>query len=441
MDKNNPFIPLFKANQFVVHPKELSKLKTFQHADTLNEYHEQVKEVIAKWYDDFFENVYPNSILTQNPAFVKAVSDGLYDGLQDQVFRKICYTEHFILEYRNTEDWYQAIVSYIERAILTFGIPAIGLNWYLFTIRHFVKEVYDSSPIDPWEFSTDKREIIIAYIDIKLNPSKEKGGEGFDLNLLHGIVQKWVDAIPDLPHFEKLKSQLENKVLLDVIFAMGKYNPYADWIEGRVRKPQEIINLLMSLTNIFLDSVDTYSLIKDGTIPLEEEVEYNEALIVELHRKTQAKLLKRYSEGELKYVVTIRKWLKKEEKFFRKIVKNRKRSSKRKDNAPKKETTFLELFKGNSERLELFWRIVKSDLNGIVNEDNEWVYDSYKSSIVACFQALEDLGFIKPIANKAQMHRMVYKEIKFSGTLKLFGNGCNPKDYKHFKELFQKSLK
>ena len=58
-----------------------------------------------------------------------------------------------------------------------------------------------------------------------------------------------------------------------------------------------------------------------------------------------------------------------------------------------------------------------------------------KSSIVACFQVLEDLQYIKKL-NRAELYRVVASKIRFEGSERLFRGDYNPTDYDNFKQDF-----
>ena len=65
-----------------------------------------------------------------------------------------------------------------------------------------------------------------------------------------------------------------------------------------------------------------------------------------------------------------------------------------------------------------------------------------KSSIVACFQALEDLDFIKKNLPKSTLQRVVATKIQFGGNEKLFRRkDWNMDDYDEFERLFKGNLK
>lgn len=118
-----------------------------------------------------------------------------------------------------------------------------------------------------------------------------------------------------------------------------------------------------------------------------------------------------------------------------KSLLNRDRSRK-----SKKGLTFLELFKNDRQRLDKFWELIKSVKVQAIDNESNWVFNSRKSSIVACFKALEDCGIIKPNVSKALLRRTIESEISFSGSERLFRNPINTQDYEEFYNLFKKYL-
>lgn len=103
-----------------------------------------------------------------------------------------------------------------------------------------------------------------------------------------------------------------------------------------------------------------------------------------------------------------------------------------------KDPTFLELFKSNQDRVHKFFKVLKS--REIIDNDKKWSHDSKrKSSIVACFQCLEDMNYIKKL-KKASLHRIIKSEINFEGNEKLFRNWFNPDDYDEFQSYFIRYL-
>lgn len=105
-----------------------------------------------------------------------------------------------------------------------------------------------------------------------------------------------------------------------------------------------------------------------------------------------------------------------------------------------KDPSFLELFRMNQERLDKFILLLQSDAIQALDKNYNWIYNSRKSSIVACFQVLEDLEFIKTVANKASLRRCIESKLNFKGDKKLFRNPINDDDYVIFKRLFSNNL-
>ena len=103
--------------------------------------------------------------------------------------------------------------------------------------------------------------------------------------------------------------------------------------------------------------------------------------------------------------------------------------------------TFLQLFRNDDDKVKKFISLLKSHNLEAIDENNIWIYPSFKSSIVACFEALKDLKLIREIPNKSQLYRVIKSKIDFEGTLKIFGNGHQKEDYNNFISKFEKHLK
>lgn len=103
--------------------------------------------------------------------------------------------------------------------------------------------------------------------------------------------------------------------------------------------------------------------------------------------------------------------------------------------------SFVQLFKNNEDRLNKFIQLLKGIHFSALDENNSWIYNSRKSSIVACFKALEELEFIKKLNNDTQLYRVVKNHIDFKGNEKLFRNQFNQDDYDDFYNKFNSHLK
>ena len=107
----------------------------------------------------------------------------------------------------------------------------------------------------------------------------------------------------------------------------------------------------------------------------------------------------------------------------------------------KNDPSFVQLFKNNEDRLNKFIQLLKGIHFSALDENSTWIYNSRKSSIVACFKALEELGFIKKLNNDTQLYRVVKTHIDFQGNEKLFRNQFNQDDYDDFYNKFKSHLK
>ena len=107
----------------------------------------------------------------------------------------------------------------------------------------------------------------------------------------------------------------------------------------------------------------------------------------------------------------------------------------------KKDMSFLELFKHNEDRVNSFFSLLTSPSIEALDKNCNWIYNNRKGSIVACFEALAELGYIKPHLKKAQLRRIVKTKINFEGSLRLFNDPYNQDDYNFFFELFKSKLR
>ena len=107
----------------------------------------------------------------------------------------------------------------------------------------------------------------------------------------------------------------------------------------------------------------------------------------------------------------------------------------------KEDPSFLKLFRNNQVKMDNFLSLLKSLHFEALDEHNDWIFNSRKSSIVACFRALEELEIIKKLNNEAQLFRVVKTKIGFEGNIKLFRNQFNQDDYDSFYSKFNTYLK
>lgn len=104
-----------------------------------------------------------------------------------------------------------------------------------------------------------------------------------------------------------------------------------------------------------------------------------------------------------------------------------------------KDLSFKQLFFNDEERVNDFFKILKRLDVEAIDEQNNWKRKP-KSSIVACFKALEKLGKIKNLDNNAELRRIVSEKINIRSTEKLFRNPYKNNDFDFFYKKFEQLL-
>lgn len=110
-----------------------------------------------------------------------------------------------------------------------------------------------------------------------------------------------------------------------------------------------------------------------------------------------------------------------------------KKISKRKK---KIDISFYALFKKDRKRMDTIIDLLKSKDVNAIDDKNTWVYSSTLNTLVSCFNALEDLEYIKSGVPRTELQRCVKTKIFFEASEKLFSNPDNKDAYKYFHKLF-----
>lgn len=358
-----------------------------------------------------------------------------FKDLRGKILTNLSYTEHHIEKRLHTDTWYEDIKAYIEYILESFGRPGIGSGKYL----QILEEILKIENFGTFDFPKQKREKLLQYIKEEHNYS-DKPKVNTDLNLLFETYQKWQSTFPNLPYFQQIK-QSEGKFPMNLVLENPAHNPYMGITKARVRSNQEFIDFLVSLTKKVLAGINTSELIKEGIISNANSYKFE--LLKATHEANQNELLGKYSEDESQYATIVHQWLKNEKVFFLEIeplIGKVPQLSKAKDTPSKvKDISWDELFKSNDQRLQHFFSLLKQPALDALDENNTWIYHRRRTSIVACFAALEDLNFIKKISG-ASLQRIVSQRINFKGSEKLFRLHYNQDDYDHFYKIFEANL-
>lgn len=431
MKPHLPFIELDKdrtiISAFNIPPPE----NCFIHKDFPNccPFHSENFKVLKNWISNNFPNCCEHHRELSKKFPLKKET---YQYVPEKILIQLIFTEKYIKQHIDKPNWYKDITYYITLNRISFGHPAIGSDRYIDGLEQTITK---SDLID-----TEKKERLLQY----LNPNYkliQKNCERTNLNVLYLIFQKWLATFPDLRHFERWKKRLHKKFPSEIIFYDQRHFEQIGLTLTKVRTEKELVNILVKSTKKLLSGLDSAKLVQTGVI--KDISSYQMETINEHHRLRQKKLLEEYTNKEIKYVKTIEKWLSNEKEYFSEIEPYIKKTnnSQDKNNIRKKEMTFLELFRNNQDKVDKFFKILRTERLDALDEDNNWIYQSTKSSIVACFEALKDLEIIKPSLSKAKLQRVVASQVHFEGNEKLFRNGFKSEDYKEFYGVFKTNLK
>lgn len=433
-----PFLQL-KVAEFRASPTDTFHLKDYSIPENFpndSQLHIELQPLINEWYDEFPDCCPRCRELPTKNWFKKED----YKNVPLKILRQLSYTEHCIKIAFNSSKWYEYITEYIDYNIRSFGEPNVGEKWYRLGVKSYITNIAQKEIA----LTDDKKEKLLQYIYDLENPPPAPTTPMTDPNVLFFLFQKWLETIPNLEFFKAFKNRYHNKAPTDLMFDVVKKNRFTGLSLMEIKKPDEFIDTLITLTKNLLHSTQTKIALQKGLISDLEQHEMD--LMFETHEKEQIKALRvKYTEHEFQYIEIMSNWLNREEQFFQKNSQRIKKyaNSLKLIAEPQKvkPTSFVQLFRSNNDRLGKFFELLKTDNIKALDKENNWIYNKRKSSIVACFQALEDLDIIKKSTNKAELRRIIESEINFSGNEKLFRNDYNQEDYQSFKTLFSNHLK
>lgn len=490
MKNENPHIDLHRP--FDVHPIEgFEAPRNEQTGDAMPHccrFHQKIHEIMEGWFAEFPFCCDKHTRLAKTEGFKKE----RYQAVPLKIMTNLIYTEYHIFQRIGREDWYRDITNYIEYNVHSFGPTLVGSDRYLLALETLLLECSrlafeeeteadffsggarrfqsllhslrankndgaksqngcalvkmleaDTISKDDWPgmdvFPREKIHHLIVFIQRYNKPPVVVE----ELDYLRQTYHKWLAAFPDLEYFQALKEKYGKQSPFGVAAYDPHHNPYLGTGKISVIPRAEFMELLKRFTKEMLNSVDTTALIKNGTIAEADRRQLE--LAVETHRIRQSNQVGAHTPEEMQYRQIIEQWLERESAFFQQIAPLFKKmlpAAKKTDvpfpPEPTKDPSFTELFRSNEERSRRFFRLLKRI--HALDADHHWIYNSRKSSIVACFQALEDLGFIKENLPKSQLQRIVASQIHFSGNEKLFRNAFSDLDYRYFKRVLGEGL-
>lgn len=400
-----------------------------------SERHKALRKQTRNWFANFPNCCTKHRKISKRKGF----SRWKYATIPGEVIDKLAMTEYHIETRASADNWFEDISDYIEYACFSFGLPdAIGIDKYLEGLENYLS----ISPIPE-----EKRLKLVKYFEIRKNSEVDTNKSRMDMQRVNRVYKKWLSALPDISLLKEHKQKLMQGYPQDVFIEIERYNPYLDMSIAKVRSKKSMLKDLLKLTQWFLGQLKSHIYFKD--FKLDEALKHRKESKYENHRIKQERLLNTLEKGEIKYKKVIEKWLKNEQKFIASEIDYYTTHVKPQPNnkiKPTKQTSkktipFLSLFGSNREKMNDTLSVLKGTRLEALDSENNWIYKGNKSSIVACFEALESLEIIKVIANKALLQRCVAAKINFEGNDKLFRNPYKDKDYLTFSDEFKRSLK
>ena len=385
------------------------------------ETHTNISLFVNDWYDNSFPNCCDfHKEMSKEDWFVK--EDFKY--VVSQTIDKISYFIHLFEALIDTDKWYSEITDYYDYVCDSFGTHIIGLDPFDSAIKHYIKGVKSSS----YEVLENQRIRLLEHID---SFATEEERNEKELGLLINTYKNWLKYLPEIEYFESIKEKYSNGA---PVASSKRYNRFRRAYVYTIRTKAELIEFLTNTTKKMLSEIDTVQLVKDGLIKDITKTKID--LVHEHHAIKQKADLELFDKGQMKYIKYLKRWLKNEKKYFIEIEPLLKKAKKPKLKSTKEDISFSNLFRNSSTDIDIFFELIKREQLGIIDHQSNWIYDGNKSSIVACFQVLQDLRTIKRLNSKSELSRVVKTTINYEGSEKLFRSPYDSADYHFFEKLF-----
>ncbi len=384
--------------------------------------HRSYHEDVTKWYNQLIKEDRSYLMLKKYKWF----KESFYKNLPEKILNALSYTEYILVKNCEADNINNAIIPFMIDVKRSFGYPLFGYEKYLQYLHFLVTNLYNNNK--------GKSKKNFAYILRYIEQCKKdiyKDTDTFTpINTLLKLRQKWLDLFPlELSGYKDKREQI---IKILPFFKNIHEEHETGLLTATIITGDELVSHLKKATAILINQ-NTNKLGKGFTLDtLKTEITFlaEKNYIIE-----EAKLLEKYSKNELDYVELIEKWIQAQIRLFERKRYNRKSQS------TKKEWTFLKLFKQNKDRMDYFFELLKRPEIGAIDENDNWIFKPRKSSIAACFVALEELEYISPNIKKDTLYDLITTKITFSLSKKYFREGANNKDVLRFQEIFKRYLR
>lgn len=314
MINNFVSIPVEEIIRFPFFTNPISGFKFPINSETGDEYpnccesHRKINMEILKWYTKFPNCCKQHRELSKKKGFKKSN----YDMLLKHIPNCIIYTAYHISSKINNDDWFKDISYYIQYTKFSFGTPAIGWHLYQNALKAILNQIDQKIPLEK------KRRIIELLGTNKKDSNSDENDTKTDLNILHGVYQKWLKIFPfELSFFKSLKNQFKSQLP----FLVGEldYNPYLKMAIAQMHTKDSLIEALMELTNKIITQINTKQLFIQGNLNEPEKLKL-EILLNERELKLKQGYVNQSKDEEQRFRKILKEWFNDEKKFIDEIT-------------------------------------------------------------------------------------------------------------------------
>lgn len=276
-------------------------------------------EFLSRWFRDLYKGklhkkAFPNCCephkkLKRTKGFKK--SD--WDKFPEMITRKVVFTNQHIINNFNEVNWLKSISDYIDLIVDSFGQFPNGCGGKLFLSEYFdfVKQLVTNRK----EIPTEKKQAIYDHIDLYFKPIPET--EGTELKTLIETYGKWLNEFPFQisSYFGELKQGYEKRIL--ILNGQKQVNQFTGMWSAKLHTQESLVASLLQLTKDLVSKIDASDMVEKGVI--KDIGKHRFELETEGLRVGNDLLFKEFTEGELKYVTLLNRWLELQSKFFQNI--------------------------------------------------------------------------------------------------------------------------
>ena len=449
--------PLFiiEGGLIFKHPFKTAPLKGFNEGGQFKNsevFLQSITDMASTWFEKFPKCCDSHKEIGELPDFKRKD----YEYIPQQILNNVKYFAFALESFIDKDNGMNEIKDYLDYLIESFGRPNIGGHIFDTIIKYFI----ENTSIDNKEFSDDERLDLLAHLE-PIKPPIDL--EERELTLLYSTFQKWLEHMPNISEFKKLKNRLTGKVPMDIFMLESKHNKYLGMSSSRSRSRNELLEFLTNMTNHILSLSRT---------EITKENYTSDKLLLTAEQKlkiSQSKLLQNHSELEISYLDLVEKWLSNEIEFYKVLsqIIQEKESSKLINNVlevksnvndvlskidelqieitslcnSNKILNWLKIYLPSDSFRELMKEIESLDEN---NEKGKEVLDSLISKMQLSRISGLEIKNIKDKMNRPDIsvkHKLkltipLFFFVKYEGEIELSDKKKLPKSFKDLKKLF-----